>query len=79
MKLKRKWAIAMLIALEVFEFKRAAMNAVMVVPILAPIIKGAACLSVTIFFATIGTTTEVVIVLDRMAAVVRSPHPKDLN
>ncbi len=69
----------MLSPLEVFEFKNAAINAVTVVPILAPKIKGAACLSFTIFCATIGTTTEVVIVLERMAAVVSKPHVKDFN
>jgi len=45
----------------------------------APIIKGAACFRVTIFLATIGTTTEVVIVLDRIAAVVSNPHEKDFK
>jgi hypothetical protein len=40
---------------------------------------GAACLSLTIFFATIGTTTEVVMVLERIAAVVINPHKKDFN
>src|SRR5688572_5749682 len=79
MKLNKKWTIAMLSPLEVFEFKNAAINAVTVVPILAPRMKGAACLSFTIFCATIGTTTEVVMVLERIAAVVSKPHVKDFN
>jgi len=78
-KLNRKWTMAILSPLAVFEFKNAAINAVTVVPILAPRIKGAACLSFTIFCATIGTTTEVVMVLDRMAAVVNKPQVKDLS
>ncbi len=71
--------MAMLIAPDVFEFNKAAINAVIVVPIFAPIINGAACLRVTIFLATIGTTTDVVIVLERMAAVVSKPHEKDFK
>lgn len=55
-----------------------AMKAVIVVPIFAPKINAAACLSFMVFFATRGTTNEVVTVLDRMAAVVRIPQPKDL-
>ena len=78
-KLNRKWTIAMLSPLAVFEFKNAAINAVTVVPMFAPRIKGAACLSFTIFCATIGTTTDVVMVLDRMAAVVNKPQAKDLS
>ena len=69
----------MLSPLEVFEYKNAAMKAVIVVPIFAPMMKGAACFSLTIFCATIGTTTEVVMVLDRIAAVVSRPHVKDFN
>jgi hypothetical protein len=46
----------------------------MVVPIFAPIINGAACLSLTIFCATIGTTTEVVMVLDRMQPGKQAPE-----
>ena len=68
--------MAILRPLEVFEFRNAAINAVMVVPIFAPKMKGAACFSLTIFCATIGTTTEVVMVLERMAAVVSKPHDK---
>ena len=71
--------MAMLIPLDVFEFNVAAIKAVMVVPILAPIINGAACFSVAIFFATMGTTTEVVMVLERIAAVVNNPQVKDFN
>lgn len=66
-------------ASEVFEFNVAAINAVIVVPMFAPIIKGAACFRLTIFFATIGTTTEVVTVLERIAAVVTRPQKKDFN
>ena len=55
-----------------------AIKAVMVVPILAPKINAPACLSFIIFFATNGTTKDVVIVLERIAAVVTTPHPKDL-
>ena len=51
----------------------------MVVPIFAPIMNGAACFSVTIFLRTIGTTTEVVMVLERMAAVVSNPQIKDFS
>lgn len=51
----------------------------MVVPIFAPIMKGAAFRKETIFLATMGTTSDVVIVLDRIAAVVPSPHKKDLK
>ena len=75
-KLKRKWAMAMLMAL-LLEFTIAAMNAVIVVPIFAPIINGAAIRIFTIFFATMGTTIEVVMVLERIAAVVMSPQKKD--
>lgn len=66
----------MLMAL-LLEFTIAAINAVIVVPIFAPIINGAAIRIFTIFFATIGTTIEVVIVLERIAAVVTSPQKKD--
>ncbi len=79
MKLNKKWAIAILIPLEEFEFNVAAIKAVIVVPILAPSIKGAASFKVAIFFATIGTTTDVVMVLERIAAVVTSTHPNDLS
>src|SRR5690349_13151176 len=79
MKLKRKCAIAMLIAVEALTLSNAAINAVMVVPMLAPKIKGAAFRSDTIFCATIGTTTEMVIVLERMAAVVTMPQKKDFH
>ena len=69
----------MLMAGVVLLLNSTARNAVMVVPTLAPMIKGAACLKVTSFLATIGTTTEVVIVLDRMAAVVATPQNRDLS
>lgn len=67
----------MLIAM--LELKTAAIKAVIVVPILAPRINGAASFKVTIFFATKGTTREVVMVLDRIVAVMISPHPKDFK
>ena len=68
----------MLIELNVLVYKVAAIKAVIVVPTLAPIINGAACRSVVIFFATMGTTIEVVTVLDRIAAVVTRPQVNDL-
>jgi hypothetical protein len=71
--------MAMLIAPDVLALKKAAMNAVMVVPRLAPRIKGAALRSETIRCATIGTTTEVVMVLERMAAVVTVPQKNDFH
>ena len=55
------------------------MMAVTVVPTLAPMMKGAACFNLTIFFATMGTTTDVVIVLERIADVVMRPQAKDFN
>ena len=69
----------MLIAPPVLTLKNAAMKAVMVVPMLAPNINGAALRSETIRCATIGTTTEVVIVLERMAAVVIVPQKNDFH
>ena len=69
----------MLMALAEFEFTVAAMKAVMVVPMLAPKMKGAAFLIDTIFFATNGTTTDVVMVEDRMAAVVVTPQKNAFN
>lgn len=69
----------MLMALEEFTLSVAAINAVMVVPMLAPSINGAAFRKVIIFCATIGTTTDVVIVLERMAAVVRRPQKNDFH
>ena len=79
MQLNRKCTIAILRLSELFAYSSAAKNAVTVVPMFAPMMNGAACFSFTIFFATIGTTTEVVIVLDRIAAVVMRPHVKDFN
>jgi hypothetical protein len=61
-----------------FELNVLARNAVMVVPMLAPKINAPACLSLITFFATKGTTNDVVTVLDRIAAVVSKPHPNDL-
>lgn len=62
-----------------FELKVAAINAVMVVPIFAPKINGTADFSLTTFFATKGTTNEVVTVLDLMAAVVSNPQVNDFS
>jgi len=59
--------------------KNAAIKAVMVVPMLAPNMNGAALRNETIRCATMGTTTEVVIVLERMAAVVIVPQKKDFQ
>jgi hypothetical protein len=61
------------------ELKMAAINAVIVVPMLAPSMKGAAFLRLTMPFATKGTTSEVVIVLERIVAVVIRPQPNDLS
>ena len=69
--------MAMLMAM--FELTMAARNALMVVPMLAPRINGTALRSFTIFFATSGTTREVVTELDRIAAVVSTPHAKDFS
>lgn len=79
MKLNRKCAMAMVMALDELEFRMAAMKAVTVVPMFAPRINGTALRSVIIFCATIGTTTDVVMVLERMAAVVANPQKNDLN
>lgn len=69
----------MLMALEELEFKIAAINAVIVVPMLAPRINGAAFFNETKRCATMGTTTDVVIVEERMAAVVVTPQKKEVN
>src|SRR5262245_10499392 len=45
----------------------------------APRINGTASSSFTTFLATIGTTSEVVTELERMAAVVSIPQPKDFS
>jgi len=76
MKLKRKCVSAILIA--ALELNVLAIKAVIVVPMLAPNINAPACLSLIIFLATRGTTREVVMVLERIEAVVSSPHPNDL-
>lgn len=69
----------MLIAPAVFALKNAAINAVMVVPVFAPKMNGAALRNDTMRCATIGTTTDVVMVLERMAAVVMVPQKKDFH
>ena len=74
--LNRKCAIAILTASGLV-FREAAIKAVTVVPMLAPMMKGTACLRLVIFFATIGTTTDVVMVLERIAAEVRRTQRKD--
>ena len=61
----------------ILEFDIAAMKAVMVVPMFAPRINGTTPWSFTTFFATSGTTSDVVTVLERIAAVSNSPQPKD--
>ena len=66
----------MAILIAMLEFDIAAMNAVIVVPMFAPRINGTDWLSRITFFATNGTTSEVVIVLERIAAVSTSPQPK---
>lgn len=62
-----------------FELNVLAKKAVIVVPMLAPKINAPACLSLITFFATNGTTKEVVTVLDLIAAVVSRPQPNDLK
>ncbi len=47
------------------------------VPMLAPRMNGTTPFSLTNFLATRGTTNDVVIVLDLIAAVINSPQPKD--
>ena len=69
----------MAILIAALELNMAAIKAVIVVPTLAPMTKGAAARSLTTYFATNGTTSEVVMVLERMAAVVSNPHPNDFN
>src|SRR5690606_19230894 len=71
--------MAMLTASADCEWIIAAMKAVMVVPMFAPRINGTTSRNETTFFAAIGTTSEVVTVLDRIAAVVTSPQKNDLN
>ena len=69
----------MLMAVDALTLSNAAMKAVMVVPMFAPKINGAAFRSDIIFCATIGTTTEIVMVLDRIAAVVTIPQKNDFQ
>ena len=76
-KLKIKWAMARLTAAS--DLKIAASSAVMVVPILAPIINGNTEESDTFRVATRGTDREVVMELDCKAPVNNNPHEKDLN
>lgn len=61
------------------DLKIAANSAVMVVPILAPIINGNTDESETFLVATSGTESEVVIELDCKAPVNSNPHEKDLK
>ena len=62
-----------------FELNIAAIKAVIVVPMLAPSIKGKADFNRITFLATKGTTNDVVTVLERIAAVVNNPQVKDFN
>lgn len=77
-KLKRKCTKAMVTASCVLAYNITAIKAVIVVPMFAPMMNGAAYFNFVIRLATIGTTIEVVMVLDRMAAVMSIPQPKDL-
>ena len=58
--------------------KKEANKAVIVVPILAPIINGKDLISETLLVATKGMIRDVVIELDCTAAVKVPPHKKDL-
>ncbi len=69
----------MAILMAALELNEAAINAVTVVPMFAPRMNGTADLSLINFFATNGTTSEVVTVLERMSAVVNKPQPKDFK
>src|SRR5690606_12212960 len=69
----------MIMASRVVALSDTAIIAVIVVPTFAPIINGPAFLSETIFFATTGTMSDVVIVLERIAAVVVSPQKNDFQ
>ncbi len=71
--------MAILNAPLVLPLNSAAINAVMVVPMFAPKINGAAFRNDTMRWATMGTTTEVVMVLERMAAVVIVPQKNDFH
>lgn len=75
--MKTRWAMARLIAAS--DLNIAASNAVMVVPIFAPIIKGKTEESETFLVATSGTDREVVMELDCSAPVNSNPHEKDLS
>lgn len=76
-KLKRKWAMAILMA--VSELKLAAIKAVKVVPKFAPIINGKALMSLIFLVATNGTNKEVETELDWIADVINTPQPNDLT
>ena len=71
--------MAILMALDELEFKVAAIKAVIVVPMFAPKMKGAAFLRETTRLATNGTTADVVMVEDRIAAVVVTPKKNAFN
>ena len=70
------WAMAIVIAASFF--KIAASNAVIVVPIFAPIINGKASFIFILPVATTGIRSEVVTELDCMAAVKSTPQENDL-
>lgn len=61
-----------------FDSNKTAIKAVIVVPILAPMINGVTLLKRIVFVATKGTTIEVVIELLCAAAVIPNPHANDL-
>lgn len=61
------------------DLKIAANSAVIVVPILAPIMKGKTDDKGTFLVATSGTESDVVIELDCKAPVIRRPHENDLK
>ncbi len=75
--LKSKWAIAMLVA--VCDLNMTTINAVIVVPMLAPRMNGIALFNEIFELATNGMTNEVVIELDCIPAVSKVPQKKDLE
>ena len=75
-RLNNKWTMARLTAAS--DLKMAAISAVIVVPIFAPMIKGNTESSDTFLVATRGTDSEVVIELDCRAPVKSNPHENDL-
>ena len=76
-KLKRKWTRAILNAAS--DLLKAAINAVIVVPILAPTIYGNILPKCILPVAPNGTIIEVVIELDCIPAVKIVPRPKEFK